>query len=144
MLKCDRLLLQEQLTLASGMLKPVSCAALILSVKIDSLWCCCRPIPVTARLLETAIRVATAHSKLRFSRKIEKDDVAVARNLLLRVVDQSETIDFVDHGIVQETGDVHDQAAVPAAVLAEHPGGNETRCVGLPIIIQRRVPCVQS
>lgn len=69
---------------------------------------------MTARLLETTIRVATAHSKLRFSRKIEKEDVKVARDLLHRVVDQSKTID----GVADETVQIDEEIEAPAAAAA--------------------------
>jgi hypothetical protein len=90
----------------------------------------CRPIPVTARTLETVIRLATAHSKLRFSRKIEKDDVEVARSLMLRIIDQSRTVE----GDVDELPDEGDNDAAmiedqPAPSQARKPPGS--RCGGL-------------
>jgi DNA replicative helicase MCM subunit Mcm2 (Cdc46/Mcm family) len=38
------------------------------------------------------IRAATAHSKLRHSRSIERQDVEVARQLMLRIIDQSTSV----------------------------------------------------
>lgn len=75
----------------------------------------CRPIPVTARLLETTIRIATAHSKLRFSRKIEKEDVKVARDLLLRVVDQSKTVDGASAEVVHTDEEIEAPAVLEGA-----------------------------
>lgn len=46
------------------------------------------------------IRLATAHSKLRHSRKIERADVDVAQQLMLRIIDQSRTIE----GAAEEAG----------------------------------------
>lgn len=64
---------------------------------------------MTARSLETMIRAATAHSKLRHSRSIEKQDVEVARQLMLRVVDQSASVE----------GEAGDDAWQPDAAAEE-------------------------
>ena len=59
---------------------------------------------MTARTLETMIRLATAHSKLRFSRKIEKQDVEVAQQLMLRIIDQSRTVEGEPDGADGDEG----------------------------------------
>ena len=38
------------------------------------------------------IRLATAHSKLRFSKRIEAADVAVARDMMMRIINQSRVV----------------------------------------------------
>jgi MCM AAA-lid domain len=83
----------------------------------------CRPIPVTARLLETIIRLATAHSKVRFSRKIEKEDVDAARQLVLRIIDQSLSVE------AEPDGDEDGSDAEDAPVLEPVPLAAGSRCV---------------
>jgi MCM AAA-lid domain len=92
----------------------------------------CRPIPVTARTLETMIRLATAHSKLRFSKKIERQDVEVAQQLMLRIIDQSRTVegqpDGEDDGaMLEDDDDMAPMAVVPAPAAPAKAQGS--RCV---------------
>ncbi len=42
----------------------------------------CRALPITARTLETIVRLSTAHAKLRWSWSVEPQDVAVARQMM--------------------------------------------------------------
>lgn len=89
---------------------------------------------MTARTLETMIRLATAHSKLRFSRKIEKDDVEVARSLMLRIIDQSRTVE----GEVDEFPDEDDDGTAmlvdPPAPPSQTRKPAGSRCVGLALV----------
>lgn len=41
-----------------------------------------RALPITARTLETIVRLSTAHAKLRWSWSVEPQDVAVARKMM--------------------------------------------------------------
>ena len=76
------------------------------------------------------IRLATAHSKLRYSRKIETQDVEVARELMLRIVDQSRTVeggaaadsDDDDDGAAAATGRVLGDVEAEAAIAATRGG----------------------
>ena len=84
---------------------------------------------MTARTLETMIRLPTAHSKLRYSRKIETQDVEVARELMLRIVDQSRTVEGGaaadsddDDGAAAATGRVLGDVEAEAAIAATRGG----------------------
>ena len=90
---------------------------------------------MTARSLETMIRLATAHSKLRHSRKIERADVEVAQQLMLRIIDQSRTIEAGDgtpdgqeHLADELEDDFEGAAPAPAAVAGG--AGPATRASG--------------
>jgi len=47
-------------------------------------------MPITIRTLETLIRLATAHAKLRLNKTVSKEDVKIATNLLKKSLTQHE------------------------------------------------------
>jgi len=47
-------------------------------------------VPITVRTLETIIRLATAHAKMRLSREVSSDDIQMAVSLLLHTIFQEE------------------------------------------------------
>lgn len=47
-------------------------------------------VPITVRTLETIIRLATAHSKLRLSRMVENSDIEMACNFLRTTIFQED------------------------------------------------------
>jgi DNA replicative helicase MCM subunit Mcm2 (Cdc46/Mcm family) len=67
------------------------------------------------------IRLATAHSKIRFSRKIEKEDVEVARQLMLRIIDQSRTVEGI--AVPDEDDDYDGHVNEPPLEPASLPSG---------------------
>jgi DNA replication licensing factor MCM3 len=49
-------------------------------------------VPVTVRTLETLIRLATAHAKLRMSKTIDQEDIGVAAKLLNETIFREEVV----------------------------------------------------
>lgn len=47
-------------------------------------------VPITVRTLETIIRLATAHAKMRLSREVNCEDIQLATSLLLHTIFQEE------------------------------------------------------
>ena len=75
------------------------------------------------------IRLATAHSKLRFSRKIEAADVEVARQLMLRIIDQSRTVEGEAGTELQDEDEDAMDVDVAAPQAPRKPAGS--RCAAL-------------
>lgn len=62
-----------------------------------------KTLPVTARTLETMIRLATAHAKLRFSSTVEDTDAEVALELMRQALYASETEKSAKDAAVKKT-----------------------------------------
>lgn len=75
-------------------------------------------LPITARTLETIIRLSTAHAKMKLNRKISKSDVEAALKALNFAIYHKELTEMEE----REQERQREQEKNPRA---EHPGGND-------------------
>ncbi|KAB1221354.1 DNA replication licensing factor MCM3 [Morella rubra] len=77
-------------------------------------------LPITARTLETIIRLSTAHAKLKLSRKVSKSDVEAALKVLNFAIYHKELTEMEEREQERERELERKRSA------DHHPGGNDT------------------
>ncbi|MCL7030182.1 hypothetical protein MKW94_000113 [Papaver nudicaule] len=87
-------------------------------------------LPITARTLETIIRLSTAHAKLKLRNEVIKDDVDAALKVLNFAIYHKELAEMEERELVREKEFAKKQKADRAAVTNNMASGGDTAASG--------------